>query len=513
MEENYKRIVKNTVYLYIRQFIIMALGFVSTRIVLEKLGSSDYGLNNLVGGFVGMFSVLNGILNTGTSRFLALAIGKGDMACMKRTFSTARTIHLIVGLIVVAALETFGLWFVNARLNIEEGRLFAANVIFQLAVLSTFIGITQTPYSATVTAHERFDIYAYMSLYDVIAKILVLFLLVWIPMDKLIVYGVLTFIVTLVGRIIYNWYCCRQYEECGFSLFVDKVLCKEMISFSGWTVFGNLISTVNGQGISILLNLFYNTVLNAARGLSNTVLFLITQFITGFMMAAQPQLVKYYGEGDTNRFNSLIFNVSRYSLFLVALVCVPVVMEIDYVLHLWLGDSVPEYTSTFIRITMICNLAYKGNQMVENGLIAIGRNKELNTRSTPLYLLTIPLFYSALKVGLNPGLSYWFATIPPCLTFVVNIYLLSKYTNFDGWNYFTQVFLKISWLVAVSCVVPLMVRVMMPEGFGRFVLVCSLSVVVTSLMLYYFGMNKEARAMVQEKLVSKVVDKICFWKR
>ena len=262
MEENNKRIVKNTIYLYIRQFIILALSFISTRIVLDKLGASDYGVNNLVAGFVSMFAILNGILNTGTSRYMALAIGKGDEKEAKLTFSTAVVIHLFIALVVVIALESFGLWFLNYRLNIVENRMFAANIVFQISVLSTFISITQTPYSAAVTAHEKFGIYAYMSIFDVVAKILVLFLLVYLPYDKLIVYCALQLVVTLMGRAIYNWYCNVKFEECTFSFKIDKALCKQMLQFSGWTAFGQLIFTINGQGISILLNLFYNTVLD-----------------------------------------------------------------------------------------------------------------------------------------------------------------------------------------------------------------------------------------------------------
>lgn len=503
MDENNKRIIKNTIYLYIRQIVIVVLSFLTTRIVLDKLGQSDYGVNNLVAGFVSMFTVLNGILMTSTRRFMALAIGKNDPVIVKSTFSTAVVIHLIIGFIIVFALETFGLWFLNTNLNIEQDRMFAANVIYQIAVLSAFIGINQAPYSAAVTAHEKFDIYAYMSIYDVVGKILVLFLLIHIPFDKLIVYSALHFTVTLTSRIIYQVYCRRNFPEAGFSLKIDKSLCKEMLQFSGWSAFGQLIFALNAQGISILLNLFYNTILNAARGLSNTVLGIITQFITGFMVAAQPQLVKYYGVGDSKRFVNLIFNVSQYTLFLVALIGVPVLMEIDYVLWLWLGDNVPPYTSAFIRITVICNLAYKGNMMVENGLIAMGKVKALNTLSIPLYLLTIPLFYGALKTGFNPSLSYWFATVPPCLCFLVNIALLSKFTEFPGMKFFTHVFLRTVFLVAVSCVIPFLVRSIMEEGCVRFLIVCSLSVICTFATIYYWGLSMEARQMVDEKFIGR----------
>ena len=298
MEQNDKRIVKNTLYLYIRMLIMMSLSFFSTRIVLNTLGVSDFGINNVVGGFVAMFTLLNSILQTGTRRFLALNLGKEDASLLKRTFSTAFVIHCIIAVLVVLLLETFGLWFLNAHLNIEPNRMLAANYVFQFSVVSLFLNITQTPFVAAVTAHEKFNIYAYLSIYDVVAKLAVLFILYVSPGDKLIVYAALIMGVNVLTIMLYCLYCIRQFDECKFSLTVDKTLFRQMCSFSGWSSLGHLSAVLNQQGTTVLLNIFFNTTVNAARGLAGTVLSVIEQFVMGFITASVPQLTKYYGAGE-----------------------------------------------------------------------------------------------------------------------------------------------------------------------------------------------------------------------
>ena len=237
--------------------IMMGLSFFTTRIVLEKLGASDYGINNLVAGFVSSFKVLNNILESGTRRFLAYNLGKNDESLIKKTFSTSLTIHIGIGIVIVFILETIGLWFLNHRLNIETDRIWAANIIFQLSVITTLLSIVQTPYVAAVTAHEKFNIYAYMSIYDAIAKLTILFLLIYIPGDKLIIYGALLAIVSTTSIMIYCSYCLYKFAECRFSFTIEKSIFNEMIRFSGWSALGNFVVVFNGQGISILLNIFF----------------------------------------------------------------------------------------------------------------------------------------------------------------------------------------------------------------------------------------------------------------
>jgi O-antigen/teichoic acid export membrane protein len=504
MEENNKRIAKNTVYLYIRQLIMMLLSFVTTRVVLEKLGVSDYGVYSLVGGFVAGFAVLNNILSSSTRRFLALAIGKNERENISATFSTALTIHVIIAFLVALALETGGLWFMNSQLNIEPSRLWAANWVFQLSVIGTSVGVVVTPYMAAVTAHEHFKVYATFSIYDVVAKLVVIYLLVMIPGDKLIVYASLLLLVGLIGTGLYVGYCMRHFEECRFSLKIDKPLAREMLSFSGWGAFGHVITVVNGQGISIVLNIFYNTVMNAARGLAGTINFVISNFIAGFLAAAQPQLVKYYGQGDMQAFVRLIFNVTQYTLFILALMVVPVMLELDYVVGLWLGGQVPPYTCTFAKITLFCGLVYRSNSMVEDGLHAIGRIKENTLYSTPMYLLSIPLVYFSLKFDFGPVVAYWVGAVPPLLSFIANMVLLSKYTIFPGMKFFTTIFLKNVGLVLLSAIFPFIIQRLMMPGLCRFLVVCIASEISTFTVIWFLGLNSTVRGMVKEKLEQRL---------
>lgn len=505
MEENNKRIAKNTLYLYCRMAVIMVLGFITTRIVLEKLGASDYGINNLVAGFASSFAVLNSILSSSTRRFLALYIGKGNQNKLAITFSTSFVLHIAIAGIIIVLLETFGLWFVNTDLNIASNRIKAANWVFQFSVLSTFINVVQTPFMAAVTAHENFKFYAIMSIYDVIAKLLILFLLITIPGDKLIIYAFLNFAITTSTTTIYYIYCSKKFPECGKSLDFDKSLLKKMLCFSGWGAFGHVITIINNQGVSIILNIFFNTIMNAARGLAMTVNFSIAQFITGFLTAAQPQLVKFYGAGEMQKFNRLIINVSQYTLFLMAIFSVPIFLEIDYVVNIWLGGNVPQYTCAFIKITLFCSIISRSNGMVESGLNAIGRVKENNIYSVPIYILTIPLVYLVLRLELSPIWAYWISSVPPLLSFIINLCLLSKYTGFPGLKYFNTVFIKNTILIIISAIIPLIIQIQMHAGFIRFITVCSASVISTLIVLWLLGLNRETKLMVKQKFLCKFI--------
>lgn len=503
MQENNKRIFKNTFFLYGRMFIMMVLSFFTTRIVLEKLGVSDYGVNNLVAGFVSSFKVLNNILEGGTRRFLAFYLGKNDKQLVKVTFSTAFTIHLVIAFVVVLALESIGLWFLNNDLNIETDRMYAANVLFQLSVFTTFLSITQTPFSACITSHERFDVYAYMSIFDVVAKILVLYLLVYIPGDKLIIYGILLAIVATVNILIYRLYCIKKFDECGFSLKTNKVIFKEMMKFSGWSALGHISVVLNGQGISILLNLFFNTTMNAARGLADTVSFTINQFVGGFLVAATPQLTKYYSEGNKESFEKLIFNISQYTIFLLSIICVPVVMELDYVLQLWLNE-VPKYASDFVKIGFLCNMIGYSNSMVDQGIVATGNVKKMNIYGIPIYFLTLPMIYIVLKLGCYPPIIYFIVSIPVLIHFIINLKILSELTGFPAKKYFINIFLKNCVITMLAMIIPFIIKSNMNSGIIRFIIVCSISVINTVLLMYLLSLDKDTKKYIYNILSNKI---------
>ena len=501
MEENNKRIIKNTLYLYVRMGISILLGLYSTRIILDTLGEQDYGTYTVVGSFVSMFTILNSILQSGTRRFLALNIGKGDKDLLQRTFSTAFVIHLGIALIVGLLLETFGLWYINNLLNVAQDRMFAINVIFQFSVITCMLQITQTPYVAAVTAHEKFNIYAYMSIFDIVAKIAVLFLLFIFSGDKLIIYAALVMSVNIISIIIYRLYCSKSFDECKMSLKIDKPLFKEMCSFSGWTTLGHFSAVLNMQGVTMILNYFFGAVVNAARGLAGTVLGIMEQFVTGFITAAVPQLVKYYGAGDMERFKKLIFNVSQYTLFLFAIFAVPILLEIDYVLELWLGN-VPEFTSAFIKVTIIVYFIKYSNYMLDQGLNASGNVKQLSLIIAPIYLIKVPIIFVVGYYGGTPIDVYVVGLIPQFIGMAVILYLLHRYTQFPSNEYFIKIFLKNFLLIIIATILPYMLQQQMEKGTTRFITVCTLSVLSTLTVLYLFGVNDEVRTMIKSRAKS-----------
>ena len=475
----------------------------TTRIVLDKLGVSDYGIYNIVGGFISMFTVLNSILQTGTRRFLALNLGKGDKNVIKETFSTAFVIHLTIACIVTVFIETIGLWFLNYKLNIPPERMSAANWIFQFSMISVFLNITQTPFTAAVTAHERFNIYAFISIFDAIAKVITVYLLVTIPGDKLIIYGLLILIVNFIVICLYRIYCIKHFEECKFSLKINKEIFKEMAQFSGWSTLGHFSAVLNGNGISVILNLFFGTTINAARGLANTVTYTIRQFVDGFITASQPQLIKLYGAGNIPEFHQLIFTVSKYSLFLLSIIVTPVILEIDFVLNLWL-DTVPSYTPIFIKITMIICLLIYSNNMLDQGVVTSSYIKQLTCITTPMYLLDLPLTYIVLKLGGTPPTAYMVGALPLFLAFLSNLYILKKYTKFPARKYFLSVFLKNLLLLLIASIIPVYIQSKMPYGIERFLTVCSISVICTITILYCLALDKNTRTMVNNKIKSLI---------
>lgn len=503
MEQNYKRILKNTVFLYVRMFIMMCLSFFTTRIVLEKLGANDYGINNVVGGFVSMFSLLNNILQAGTRRFLTLYLGKGNENKLKMTFSTCFVIHLTIAIIIVLILEIFGLWFLNNELNIETNRIVAANWVLQFSIVNIFLQTTLTPFTGAIVAHEKFDVYAYLGIIDIIAKLLVVYLLVTIPYDKLIVYAGLLTITSAINVLLTQTYSITKFKECSLSLRVDKPLFKEIVKFSSWSTIGHLSAILNQHVVNILLNIFFGTLVNAARGLAVTVTVTVRYFVDGFITASVPQLVKFYGSGEKDKLIRLVYNSSQMALFMLAIFTVPIMLEIDYVLKIWLTE-VPEYTSAFIKITIIiCYISYS-NSMVDQAVNAIGRVKEMNLYVTPLYLTVLPIDFVMLKLGFGPTIVYWVSSVPIMLAMFPSLWIMKRFYDFPAVDYFLNVFVKYSLMVIISAIPAIILEYFMEPGLYRFLSVCSLSVLCTITVMYNFALPNHLRTKVKSIVLSKL---------
>ena len=355
--ENTKRIARNTLMLYVRMLFSMLVSLYTSRVILNALGVEDYGIYNVVGGFVGMFALISNSLSASTSRFLTFELGKGVRERLAKVFSTSLSIHLILAMLVFIAAETAGLWFLNTRMTIPTERLSAANWVFQASVLSFMSGLFCVPFNASLIAHERMSAFAYIGILDVILRLVIVLFIAYSPwhFDRLIVYASLLVAVSVSLQLIYLSYCRRHFEECRLRFGFDKGYWREMSAFAGWNFIGNMAGVLSDQGINLLLNLFLGLVVNAARGISNTLNAAITSFVNNFMMALNPQITKSYASGNYDYMISLVERGARFSFYILFLLTLPLLFEADFVLAVWLKNY-PAHTANFVRLLLILSI-------------------------------------------------------------------------------------------------------------------------------------------------------------
>ncbi len=423
-----KTIAKNTLFLYFRMFLVMGVTLYMSRIVLDQLGVSDYGIYSLVGGIVALFGFLNSSMSSATQRYLAYDLGKKDELRLQKTFSATLTIHITIAVIILLVAETVGLWYVNHKVVLPPDRLFAANVVFQFSVLTALVGIIQVPYDSLIIAYEKMNIYAYISIVEVCLKLGLVFLLMIYGGDKLIAYAAMMFGVSVIIRVAYQIYCRRNYRASKFKFEYDKVYYKELISYSGWNLFGGIASVSRGQGINIVLNLFFGTVVNAAYGLTLQVQSAVNQFVTNFQKAVNPQIIKNYSEGNLERMHKLIIQSSKFSFLLMLLLVAPIIYNAQFILELWLKNP-PEYTITFVRLSLIGILIDCISYPFQTGIQATGRIKNYLIVVGTIIILTLPLSAIWLYFGGQPQVSFYSIIIGSTLALLCRFYYVSKQTK------------------------------------------------------------------------------------
>lgn len=423
-----KRIAKNTIFLYFRMILVMAVALYTSRVVLGILGASDYGLYNVVGGVVTMFAFVNGVLSSGTSRFITYELGMGDDEKLRDIFNVALVSHIGLALIVFILAETAGLWFINTQLVFPPERTFAVNVVYQLSVLTLMLQFTQLPYTATIIAHEKMNVYAYVGLLDVGLKLLMILLLnLNRSLDNLILYAILIFCVQVVTLVIYRIYCLRHYQESHWRLSKDKQKYKDIFSYAGWDVIGSLCVITQGQGVNILLNIYFGPVVNAARAICYQVEGAFNQLTGNFMTALTPQIVKSYAKNEIDDMLELIKDGSKYGFFLLAVFLMPVMYKIDYVLNLWLID-VPAQTALFVLIILTNTMIRVIARPVISGVHATGRIKRLDIYAGGIGLMPLPLIWVLFEKGFAAHYAFWvillwgvFANIAEIIIFKVEL--------------------------------------------------------------------------------------------
>ncbi|GAA6255764.1 MATE family efflux transporter [Bacteroides sp. f07] len=503
ISQNNKRIAKNTLLLYIRMFISMAVSLYTSRVILHTLGIDDYGIYNVVGGVVAMFSFINSTMSGATSRFLTYALGKENICELRDTFSSSFWVHTIIALIVFLLSETIGLWFLTSKMVIAENRMFAAHVVFQLSVLSTLISITQVPYNASIIAHEKMNVYAYVELVNVFLKLGTLYLLVILPLDKLIIYAILVLMVGAGIAMYYRYYCICHFKECHVLRKYSPEIVKPMLSFSGWDLYGNLSVTARTQGVAMLINIFFGPAMNAAAGIATNVQGAVGAFANNINTAVRPQIIKYYAQNHYEEMSGLINNSCKMNYLLMMMIIVPILGEIDYILKLWLG-VVPEQTSYFCLFTMLFCLFSNVSYLIVAGIHATGKIKRPSLINGTLYLLVMPISYFAFSLGGNAWISYAFNFCAVILGMLSNAWTLHMYCPVYKVNTFVcDVLLRCLLISVLPVLIIYLLHVNIEEGFFRLVLTVLSTLICLGVTGWYALLSKDMRVSITIKIVKK----------
>ena len=498
---NNKRIAKNTLLLYVRTLFILLVTLYTSRVVLNTLGVTDYGIYNVVGGVVMMFSVISSSLSSSISRFITYELGHGDFEKLKRIFSTSVNIQIGISVLILVLAEIFGVWFLNAKMNIPAERLTAANWVLQCSLLSFIINLISVPYNACIIAHERMSAFAYISILEAVLKLAVVYMLLVSPYDKLATYAVLLVAVALIIRMAYCLYCRRHFEESCYMFVYDKPLIKEMTGFAGWSFFGNGAYMLNVQGVDMLINIFFGVTLNAARGVATQVQNAVMQFVNNFTVAINPQITKSYAAGDREYMNKLVCRGARFSYFLLFLFVVPIVCESDYVLYLWL-KIVPEHAPAFLRLTMFGSLMMLlGNSML-TAISATGNIKRYQLWVTIVGCLVFPLTWVAFELGFPPEATYVIYIVIYFLLNFVRLYIAKGQLKFPACLYLKDVILRIVSVSIISFILPILFVNSIEQGFLRLCGTCVISLLSTSATIAVLGLEASERKKIIVKIIS-----------
>jgi O-antigen/teichoic acid export membrane protein len=500
---NNQRIAKNTLLLYFRMLLTMIVSLYTVRVVLNTLGVVDYGIYNVVGGIVVMFSFLSNTMASASQRFFAFELGRNDIFQLKRTFSMTLFIYAIIIVIILFLSETIGLWFLNNKLVIPVGRMDAANWIYQFAILSFVVTILRTPYNASIIAHENMKFFAYISIVEVSLKLLIVYMLVLFSFDKLKLYSVLMFCTVFLVSIVYRIFCKKKYQECVFEYVWDKRLFKELLSYSGWNLFGSLAGIFNNQGVNILLNIFFGPIINAARAIAYQVSSAVNQFVFSFFNAVRPQITKYYAKGQTENMMNLVFQSSKISFFLLLIITMPILLECHFVLSFWLQE-IPEYVVLFTRLVIINALIDCLSYPLQTTAQSTGNIKLYQFVVGGTLLFNLPISYLFLKIGYPPQVTMIVGICISIICLGLRLILLKKLVDFQVLRFLKRVVFRVLLVTIVAYCIPVILINFIYGSFSRFVILSITGVVMSMISIFIIGISTSERRQVFDFLIRKI---------
>lgn len=499
-----KRAAKNTLLLYMRMLVILGIGLFSSRIVLNSLGVDDYGIYNVVGGIVVLLSFLNNAMAGATQRFLNVALGKRNRDEVCQVVNNALILHFCVALVCVLFAESVGLWFLNSKMVIPEARIFAANVVYQFSVMAFALSIIVVPFNSCIIAHEKMSAFAWITIFDVLMKLVVICSLSFASMDKLILYAILLFIQTCLTQVIFIVYCKRKFEECRrIKLRVDKPVMKSMFSFSSWTILGNLGYLIHTQGIGIVINLFFGVSVNAAQGVANQVNGYVKQFVSNFLLAFNPQVVKTYAANEIAEMHVLVVRGCKIACLLVAFFVVPLILEAPTILKLWLG-FVPDYAVVFVRLVLALTFFDSFSTLLAAAKGATGDIRNYQIVLTLIGLTHLPLVWGCFKLGWEP---YWAQIVYLVLIIIlqiVRIWFVCKAINLSISSFYRNVVLRCGLTVLLASCVPAIIHLKLETGVLTSVVVVVTNIVFLSIFSVFIAFSREERVVVLDMFLKKI---------
>ncbi len=496
-----KRILKNTLFLYIRMIFLLFVTLFTSRVLLDKLGFVDYGIYNLVGGVAAMFVFFSSSLVNATQRFLNVELGKNDLNKANVIFNQHLLLYIIIAVIVVILSETLGVWFVRNELILPVERIDAAVYVFRFTMYSLALSLVGIAFDAEIIAHEDMNVYSYIGLFEGFSKLLIVYLISVTSIDRLVVYAFLVLVVTILTQTFYMCYSLKSYKECSLRWVYNKVVIKETFSLVGWNFVGTAVYAINDSGVNILLNLFFGPIVNAARAISYQVNAAVNNFSTNFFVSVRPQIVKSYATGDFNYLMTLFWSSSKYSFFLLWLICFPLMINVDYILYLWQGE-LPQYTSVFTILILVYSLINVLNNPVWSVALAVGKLRRYICLGSGVFLMIFPVAYIALKLGLEPYWVFIIMCVVRAIYLFVVLYIIKEYIPFSFGMYWQEVVFPISKVVAISLLFSFLFP--MVNGIAMLFVFVSMQLILVLILIYILGLKSEERvkisSFVKEKL-------------
>lgn len=499
--ENNKRIAKNTLLLYFRMLFSMLVGLFTSRVILQNLGVENFGIYNVVGGFVALFAVFSNGLSTAISRFLTFELGKGNSEKLSKIFSTSVNIQIAMSIVIAILVEFVGNWFLTSKMVIPPERLGAAFFVMQCSVVTFAIGLISVPYNSAIIAHEKMSAFAWISIFDTCSKLAIACLISVSPWDRLKTYAILLLLLSIIICMVYGMYCKRKFVECTYRFVFDKSILKEISNFAGWSMVGLVAFVGYTHGLNVILNMFFGPAVNAARGIAVQVQNAVVGFSSNFQLALNPQIIKSFAQNEMDRMHALIFASSKYCFFLLYMLSLPLILETPKIVEIWLGTP-PDHTVNFIRILLALITVDSLGGAISCAQQASGKIRTYQIVVGGIMFLIAPVSYCVLKVGGVPEDVYWVYFIAVILAHIARMFIIKNMISLSFKKYALKVLFPIFKVVCVSLWIPLAVFFNMKSGFGALFFVSLISIISVVFSVYFVGLEKNERILLNGKLAN-----------